>query len=60
MPLFEYRCLDCGVIFEKLQKESISEQPTCSACGSTNVQKEFSSFASPGGSNSSAGCFSGG
>ena len=33
MPIYEYRCLDCGHIFERLQ--SLQERPvtTCPQCG---------------------------
>lgn len=65
MPIFEYKCLDCGANFEKLQRKSGSELPPCPCCGSEQTQKEFSSFASIGDSKStasisSASCFAGG
>lgn len=65
MPIFEFKCLDCGASFEKLRKESSSELPPCPHCGSVETQKEFSSFAAIGGSKSAAStspasCFTGG
>lgn len=33
MPLYEYRCLKCGVHFEKIQKFSDSPLKTCEECG---------------------------
>lgn len=63
MPMFEFLCKDCGYMFEKIQKKS-EDSPSCPACGSNNVQKGFSQFATVGSSSSSlsssAGCNSGG
>ena len=33
MPMYEYRCLSCGVEFEKLQHFSDPPLTTCEACG---------------------------
>jgi putative FmdB family regulatory protein len=65
MPIFEYKCLDCGASFEKLQKAGSIELLPCPFCGSEKTQKEFSAFAAPGGTKSavstpSSSCFSGG
>lgn len=46
MPTYEYRCNDCGGIFEEW--ESIAEhdtaKPNCPKCGSEKVAKAFSAF----------------
>jgi len=44
MPLFEYKCVDCGYKFEEL----VCGQPqvACPACQSVNVEKLFSAFSS--------------
>jgi putative FmdB family regulatory protein len=69
MPLYEYRCKDCGEEFEKQFRFSEADQlPDCPKCSSARTQKKLSrlmSFAatsaSAGGSASSgASCGSGG
>ena len=35
MPLYEYRCQDCGEIIETIQKFSDSPLSECEACGGT-------------------------
>lgn len=59
MPQFEYVCEKCGNRFEKLQKTLSREETSCPGCGSVEVKKQLSSFASAGAS-SSASCNSGG
>ncbi len=70
MPLYEYTCRSCGARFEVLQRIGANgEGLTCPKCGSVEVAKQFSTFASsmsgagapmPCGASSSAGCGSGG
>ena len=43
MPIFEYRCQDCGHQFEKLV--SRSQQPTCPACQGAKLEQLLSVFA---------------
>jgi len=45
MPIYEYRCLECGEKFEKLLL-SISSIPQveCPRCGGRKVEKLFSLF----------------
>ncbi|MFQ3620561.1 MAG: zinc ribbon domain-containing protein [Spirochaetales bacterium] len=47
MPIFEYTCASCGNRFEVLvlTKKSVE----CPHCGSSNLRKEFSTFAVHGG-----------
>lgn len=33
MPVYEYQCHDCGVVFEARQKFSDEPLTTCTACG---------------------------
>jgi len=40
MPIFEYKCSDCGSVFEKLVRGS--DPVTCPACNSANVAKMIS------------------
>jgi putative FmdB family regulatory protein len=46
MPIYEYRCEDCGTKFEKLIRRS-SEVPelVCPSCGEKHLQQELSTFA---------------
>ncbi len=45
MPLYEYKCLDCGEVFEVLQS-SYKQNPdlACKNCGSSHFKKLVSSF----------------
>jgi putative FmdB family regulatory protein len=68
MPLYEYRCKDCGTEFEKRLSFSEADQlPACPECASAHTQKRLSrvvSFNAAGASISaalsSASCGSGG
>jgi len=43
MPLFEYKCKDCGMVMEILMIPGKSENIIqCEKCGSTNLEKLFS------------------
>jgi len=52
MPIFEYRCEDCGTRFEKLVRRS-TDISDCPSCGQQHLKQEFSTFSahakSPGG-----------
>ncbi len=41
MPVYEYKCRDCGKISEFLDKEKKRE---CTVCGGVNLEKQFSAF----------------
>ena len=45
MPLYEYKCLDCGEVFEALQS-NYKQNPdlACKNCGSSHLKKLVSSF----------------
>ncbi len=43
MPVFEYRCQDCGKDFEKLVRKD-GQEVVCPDCGSENVEKKLSVF----------------
>jgi putative FmdB family regulatory protein len=47
MPMFEYRCADCGREFEALVRSSTV--PQCPACASTHLDKKLSTFATGSG-----------
>lgn len=47
MPLYEYKCKKCGAVFEKLILDSSWEKDLkCPSCGSKELGKELSVFAS--------------
>ncbi|NLJ75870.1 MAG: zinc ribbon domain-containing protein, partial [Peptococcaceae bacterium] len=41
MPIFEYRCNDCGKMVEMIQLPGHDQEKRCS-CGSTNLTKLIS------------------
>jgi putative FmdB family regulatory protein len=43
MPIFEYKCTDCGSKFEKLVRRS-AEEIACPSCGQARVTRELSTF----------------
>lgn len=40
MPIYVFRCDDCGEKFERLQKLSDSDPDTCPNCGEHNVRRQ--------------------
>lgn len=63
MPLYEYRCNECGAEFEMMLRFSEADRrPVCPKCESSQTQKKLSSVASFGAAtsgstgNSSASC----
>ena len=46
MPIHEYACRACGSEFETLVRSS--DTPSCDSCGSTELQKKLSVFATQG------------
>lgn len=45
MPIYGYKCEECGHTEDYLVKSSDSEVPACKNCGSTKQEKEISSGA---------------
>jgi putative FmdB family regulatory protein len=47
MPMYEYRCLECGEVFTHLFMTSsgLNGQLPCSACGSSETRRLMSTFA---------------
>ncbi len=56
MPIFEFKCSDCGEKFEKLIFSSDKNKVKCPKCNSENVNKVFSVFASKGVSKGISSC----
>ncbi|HTQ56433.1 MAG TPA: zinc ribbon domain-containing protein [Bryobacteraceae bacterium] len=49
MPLYEYRCENCGEQFEKLRRMSEADEGVeCPRCESDEVERLLSSFATAG------------
>jgi len=44
MPIFEYKCRDCGTTFEEIVLSS-SSRIVCKSCESEQVEKQLSVFA---------------
>jgi putative FmdB family regulatory protein len=50
MPIYEYKCSECGERFEKWQRSiSCEEAARCPKCGSQQVKKAVSLLGSTGG-----------
>ncbi len=45
MPIFEYKCSQCGFVNEALVKSASAKPPACPKCGEKKVEKQFSTFA---------------
>ena len=48
MPIFEYRCPDCGTLSEILVAAS-EDKPRCNGCGSDELEKMISAHSSMSG-----------
>lgn len=56
MPIYEYRCEECGRSFEKLRKAADADRELeCPYCNSEEVRRLLSSFATGGGCAAPAG-----
>ncbi len=54
MPIYEYKCKECGKIFEIYQRLSERDEDIkCPACGAEKPVKRVSAFSSYGDSNTS-------
>ena len=53
MPLYEYKCKDCGCEFEALVLGA--EDPVCPSCKSEKLEKVFSAFSMSQGGTGSRG-----
>jgi putative FmdB family regulatory protein len=52
MPIYEYRCLDCGTTFEKILPLN-TDSTDCLKCHSTRLERLLSSFAVQSGASES-------
>lgn len=56
MPLYEYRCNDCGTEFEMMMRFSEADRrPECPFCESLKTQKRLSAVASFGSASPDSG-----
>jgi putative FmdB family regulatory protein len=54
MPIFEYRCPQCGATFEQFtQRPNDASRPTCPRCGAQSTERLLSLFSGRG---CGAGC----
>jgi len=44
MPLFEYKCKQCGHMTEVLERRGSRARRKCEKCGSPKMEKVFSTF----------------
>jgi putative FmdB family regulatory protein len=60
MPLYEYRCKECGTDFEKMVRFSEADQlPACPRCQSSQTHKKLSTVASFGSNDSGSSGYAG-
>ena len=45
MPIFEYRCKECGHVTSFLESAGKAGEHVCEKCGSKDTEKVFSAFA---------------
>lgn len=66
MPIYEYRCTECGQTFARLQRMGAgADEVRCPGCGSGAVERLLSAFSSgatstASGAGPSSGCGTGG
>ena len=62
MPLYEYKCKECGCEFEELGSFARADGVACVQCGSQRTERLMSTFCDSGGSDGgdAPACFSGG
>lgn len=58
MPIYEYKCADCGNSFEELVSSHGAPVQPCPACGSRQTEKLLSVFSGHMGGKSEPGCAS--
>ncbi|MBD3346422.1 MAG: zinc ribbon domain-containing protein [Chitinivibrionales bacterium] len=56
MPIYEYKCRDCGKSFEELVSLSQSDGITCPSCSSKNTEKQMSVFGTVSGNSPDMPC----
>ena len=61
MPIYEFKCNQCGAKFDQLCRMALEGTVKCPSCGAGDVVKLLSAFASPGtgGGDKCVGCAGG-
>ena len=49
MPIYEYRCGKCGMVFEHLARNSADKAAKCVKCGAQKPTRQLSTFNARGG-----------
>lgn len=44
MPMYDYRCTDCGQVHEVFLRSAADPPPTCPGCGSERLERLISAF----------------
>lgn len=44
MPMYDYRCRDCGHVHEVFLRNAGGHPPTCPGCGSERLERLLSAF----------------
>jgi putative FmdB family regulatory protein len=57
MPIFEFVCKECELIFEELIFGFNTDNVVCPSCGGKQVRKKMSTFASTSGSDGASPFF---
>lgn len=55
MPIYEYRCANCGTVFEEFVRSDQEPELRCPICGGTEAKKVFSLFGTSGATTGSSG-----
>lgn len=55
MPIFEFKCDECGAEFESMVPAGQKNAVSCPGCGSIKLNKLFSIFTTPGSRSQSRG-----
>ena len=56
MPVYEFKCDDCGEVISEIRKFDEIDPPLCTNCGSKKTKKVFSAFSSGKVKTSSPSC----
>jgi putative FmdB family regulatory protein len=55
MPIYEYRCSECGHVYEALQRNSREAAPSCPECGGEEARRLLSAARAHVGKSSESG-----
>ena len=44
MPIYEYKCGNCSMVFEQLMRSSTDRSAVCPKCGGKKLEKQLSPF----------------